>query len=293
MIIVTGAGGTVGGEVLGQLREKGVPVRAAFHSEDKAKAARDKGIEAVTLDLGDEESLQKAFEGCERLFLLGPNAPNQTELEKNAVEAARSAGIKHIVKLSVMAADQEEYLLGKIHREGEKAIEASGLDWTFIRANSFMQNTINYSGATIKEQSAIYSATGDKEISHVDVRDIAAVAVAALTEDGHASKAYDLNGPEALSYDDVTAQLSTALGREIKHIDIPLEHLRGAMLEQHMPEFMVDNLVDLERYYSEGNAAADHNDIKAVTGKEPRTFSDFAREMAGKGVWDNVASTGA
>lgn len=293
MIIVTGAGGTVGGEVLRQLREKGAPVRAAFHSEDKTKAARGKGIDAVTLDLGDKESLKRAFEGCERLFLLGPNAPNQTELEKNAVEAAKSAGIKHIVKLSVMAADKEDYRLGKIHREGEKAIEASGLDWTFIRANSFMQNTVNYAGSTIKEQSAIYSAIGDAKISHVDVRDIAAVAVAALTEDGHAGKAYDLNGPDALSYDEIAAQLTDALGRKINHVNIPLEDLRGAMLEQEMPKFMVDNLVDLERLYGEGKAAADHSDIKAVTGSEPRHFAEFAKETAERGVWDKGTSTRA
>src|SRR5688572_18080140 len=164
MICVTGSGGTVGSEVVRQLREANAAFRAAYFSKNKVDAAREKGIDAVLIDYNDPETLRSAFAGCDKLFLLGGNAPNQVELEINAVNAAKAAGVKHIVKLSVMRADEEEYDFGRIHREVEKAIEASGLEWTFLRPNSFMQNAVTYMSQTIKAQSAFYSAAEDARI---------------------------------------------------------------------------------------------------------------------------------
>lgn len=293
MICVTGAGGTVGSEVVRQLGETNVDFRAAYHSKNKVEAAREKGIDAVLIDYNDPETLKKAFEGCDKLFLLGPNMPNQAELEINAVDAAKAAGVKHLVKLSVMRADEEEYDFGRIHREVEKAIEASGLDWTFLRPNSFMQNTVTYMSQTIKAQSAFYTAADDARIGHVDVRDIAAVAVKALTEPGHEGKAYTLNGPEALTYDQLAASLSDALGRKIQHINIPPADLKGAMLAEGTPEIFVDRLLDLERYYREGKADRNTSDIKQVTGRDPRNFAEYARETGATGAWDKEAGTGA
>lgn len=293
MICVTGAGGTVGSVVVRQLGEANAGFRAAYHSKNKVDAAREKGIDAVMIDYNDPETLQEAFDGCDKLFLLGPNMPNQAELEINAVKAAKAAGVKHIVKLSVMHADEEDYDFGRIHREVEKAIEASGLEWTFLRPNSFMQNTVTFMSEPIKARAAFYTAADNARIGHVDVRDIAAVAVKALTEPGHEGKTYALNGPEALSYNDVAAELSKALGRVISHINIPPADLKGAMLKEGMPEVIADRLMDLERYFREGKADRTTSDMKQVTGREPRSFADYARETAATGVWDKEAGTGA
>jgi uncharacterized protein YbjT (DUF2867 family) len=293
MICVTGAGGTVGSEVVRQLREAHAEFRAAYFSKSKVDAAQESGIDAVAIDYNEPETLGSAFDGCDKLFLLGPNMPNQAELEINAVDAAKASGVKHIVKLSVMRADEEEYDFGRIHREVEKAIEATGLDWTFLRPNSFMQNTVTFMSQTIKSQSAFYTAADDARIGHVDVRDIAAVAVKALTEPGHGGRAYTLNGPDAFTYDELAAKLSDALGRKIAHINIPPADLRGAMLSQGMPDVLADRLLDLERYYREGKAARDTSDIKQVTGRDPRSFDEFARQTAATGVWDQEAGTGA
>jgi uncharacterized protein YbjT (DUF2867 family) len=293
MICVTGAGGTVGSEVVRQLSEANADFRAAYFSKNKVDAARAKGIDAVLIDYNDPETMQKAFEGCDKLFLLGPNMPNQAELEINAVHAAKAAGVKQIVKLSAIGADAEDFDFGTIHREVEKAIEASGLKWTFLRPNSFMQNTVTFMSELIKARSAFYTAAENARIGHVDVRDIAAVAVKALTEPGHEGKAYALNGPEALSYDDVAAELSKALGRDISHVSIPPADLKSAMLADGMPEILADRLMDLERYYREGKADRNTSDLKQVTGRDPRTFADYARETAATGVWDKEAGTGA
>ncbi len=200
MICVTGAGGTVSSDLIKQLESASAPFRAAHFSNEKAEAARARGIDAVIIDYNRPETLREAFRGCDKLFLLGPNALNQTQLERNAVEAAKAAGVRHIVKQSVMGAVEESYSLARVHRPVEKAIESSGLGWTFLRPNSFMQNVVTYMGATIKAEGTFYSASGEAKISHVDVRDIAAMAVKALTESNHEEKAYRLTGPEALTY---------------------------------------------------------------------------------------------
>ena len=286
MICVTGASGTLSSEVIRQLESAKMPVRAAYFSKKRTEAARVRGNEAVIFDYNQPESLRAAFQGCDKLFLLGPNALNQSELEWNAVEAAKAAGVRHIVKQSVMGAVEESYSLAKIHRPVEKAIESSGLAWTFVRPNSFMQNAVTFMGKTIRAESAFYSASGQARISHVDVRDIAAVAVKALTGTNHEGRAYTLSGPEALAYDELANELSKALGRPISHINLSPSDLKIGMLAEGMPQAIADRMLDLERYFREGRASRITDDIKQVTGQEPRRFGDYVLETAATGVWD-------
>ena len=280
MICVTGAGGTVGREVVKQLETAKAPFRAAYFSNEKAEAARARGIDAVILDYNRPESLRVGFQGCDQLFLLGPNVLNQSKLERNAVEAASAAGVRHIVKQSVMGAGEESSSLAKVHRPVERAIESSGLAWTFLRPNSFMQNVTSFMGETIKAEGAFYSASGKAKISHVDVRDIAAVAVKALTEPNHEGKAYTLTGPEALTYDELANELSKVLGRSISHINLPPSDLKNGMLAEGMPEEIADRMLDLERYFRDDQASRITDDITQVTGRDPRRFSQYARDVA-------------
>ncbi len=280
MICVTGASGTVSSEVIRQLESAKAPFRGAYFSAKKAEAARVRGIEAVNIDYNQPETLRAAIQGCDKLFLLGPNALNQPELERNAVEAAKAAGVRHIVKQSVMGAAEESYSLAKVHRPVEKAIESSGLAWTFLRPNSFMQNVVTFMSETIKAEGAFYSASGQAKISHVDVRDIAAVAVKALTEPTHAGKAYTLTGPEALTYDELANELSKVLGRPISHISLSPSDLKNGMLAEGMPEAIADRMLDLERYFREDQASRITKDIYQVTGRDPRRFAQYARDCA-------------
>jgi len=286
MICVTGAGGTVGSEVIKQLESAKAPFRAAYFSNEKAEAARARGIDAIIIDYNRPETLRAAFQGCDKLFLLGPNALNQTQLELNAVEAAKAVGVRHIVKQSIMGGDEEAFGLAKVHRPVEKAIESSGFAWTFLRPNSFMQNVVTFMGETIKAEGAFYSASGEAKISHVDVRDIAAIAVKALIESNHEGKAYTLSGPEALTYDELASELAKVLGRSISHISLSPSDLKNGMLAEGMPEEIADRMLDLERYYREDQASRITNDIKQVTGRDPRRFAEYVRETAATGVWD-------
>ena len=140
-----------------------------------------------------------------------------------------------------------------------------------------MQNVVTFMGATIRAEAAFYSATGDARISHVDVRDIAAVAVRALTEPGHERNAYTLTGPEALTYDELASELSKALGRSIRHISLSPADLKAGMLSEGMPEGIVDRMIDLDRFYRDDGASRITNDIKQVTGRDPGRFAEYAR----------------
>lgn len=149
-----------------------------------------------------------------------------------------------------------------------------------------MQNAVTFMGKTIRAQSAFYSASGLAKISHVDVRDIAAVAVHALTEPNHEGRTYTLSGPEALTYDELADELSTVLRRQISHISLSPAELKNGMLAEGMPEEIADRMLDLERYFREGQARRITTEIKQVTGRDPRTSAQYTREAGATGVWD-------
>lgn len=279
-ICITGISGTVGRNVAQQLRAAAIPFRGAFFSPDKAAAARDEGVDAVCFDYRDEASLRAAFTGCRKLFLLGPHALEQTAYELRAVAAAQAVGVEHVVKLSVMGAEAEDFSLARVHRPVERALSASAMRWTFVRPNSFMQNVETYMGATLRAESTFYSASGEGRISHVDVRDVAAVVVRALLDARHENRAYTLTGPRAWTYDELASTLSDTLGRPIRHVNLPPEALDAAMRESGMPEPLVDRMLDLERYYREGRAATVTDDVRLVTGVPARRFPVYLTEAA-------------
>jgi uncharacterized protein YbjT (DUF2867 family) len=281
MICVTGASGTVGREVVKQLQALNAPFRAAVSSASSADALRARGVDAVICDYHQPETVGAALQGCDTLFLLGPNLLEQTQLETDAVAAAKAAGIRHIVKLSVMGAADEAYSLAHVHRPVEKAIESSGLKWTFLRPNSYMQNIVTFMKPTIQSDSMFYSACADARISHVDTRDIAAVAAQALTApDRHHGQVYVLTGPEAVSYDDLAAAVSSVLDRPITHVNLSPEDLRAGMLAEGMPEPLADRMLDLERYFREGRANFLSGDIERVTGRPPTPLAQYLRDHA-------------
>jgi uncharacterized protein YbjT (DUF2867 family) len=145
---------------------------------------------------------------------------------------------------------------------------------------------VTFMAQTIRADGAFYSASGQARVSHVDVRDIAAVAVMALTAPGHAGKIYTLSGPEALTYDDTADELSKALDRAIRHITLSPADLKAGMLAEGMPEAIADRMLDLERYFREDRASGITEDVRHVTGREPRRFAEYVQTTAPTGVWN-------
>ena len=273
MILITGASGTVGREVVKALDGRGVRIRAGYRSHPQKVPA---GVESVALDYDRPETIRPALEGVETLFLLS----NTIAPEASVVDEAKKAGVKRIVKLSVFRADEEEFTFARGHRAVEKHIEASGLLWTFLRPNGFMQNVVNYMGETIRSQSAIYSSAGHGAVSTIDARDIGAVGARVLTASGHAGKAYELTGPVAITYGHVAETLSSVLGRPIKYVPITHEQYKQAAMAAGTPEPYADALVDLNRYYAEGKASRVSPAVKQITGRDPIPFEPFARDYA-------------
>ena len=275
MILITGASGNVGREVLRQIAQTGVHVRAAYQSVSKAAAAPS-GVELVTMDYNDPATVRAALKDVDRVFLVGPPSSNLLVLEGKAVDQIKRSGVKCLVKLSAMGG--RAAIFPRQHAESEDYIQSSGIAYTFLRPNGFMQNFVNYNSATINTQNAFYGCQGEGKVSHIDIRDIGAVAVKVLTENGHEGKAYTLTGPAAISDAEAAQILSDDLGREIRYVDLPPAQFKQALLGAGLKEWDVDALIDLQRLYREGGASAVTQDVERLLGRKPTSFEQFSRD---------------
>src|ERR671933_2406486 len=206
-ILVTGATGSVGSGVVmqilsakGEKGEEGMIVKAAARSANDS-TFRNLEVQVVQIDYNKPDSLSTALRHADKLFLLTPFQSNMVDLTSNLVNEAKKAGVKYIVKQSVLGADAEPAITpSRLHRQAEMIIEESGVPFTFLRPNFFMQNFVTFYSNFIKTQGALYVPAGDAKVSFVDVRDIAAVAAKVLlskssdknSESKHIGKAYDI-----------------------------------------------------------------------------------------------------
>src|SRR5438128_2631577 len=277
MILITGASGNVGREVVKQALAVGLKIRATFQSPAVAAKAP-AGLEGVIMDYAKPETIRAALHGVEKIFLVGPPVRDLPALEANFVKEVRAAGRKHIVKLSALGGRESMFPSG--HRDSEENIEASGLPYTFLRPNGFMQNLVNYNAGTIRSQNAFYGCQGNGAVSIVDIRDIAAVAVIVLAASGHEGKSYTLTGGEALTNGHVAEKISRVAGRKISYVDLPPAEFQKAILSAGMPEWSADALLDLQRLYREGKASLVTDAIERLTGRKPITFDQFAHDYA-------------
>ncbi len=281
-ILVTGATGTVATEVLAALEGKaGVTVLAGVRSAAKGGALRRANIAPIDFDYEKPETVSAALKGVDKVFLLTPFVQGAVGYGKALVDEAKAAGVKHIVKLSAFGSEMEPGIqLGRWHREVEKHLEASGLAYTFLRPNNFMENFLNYypPGA----DGNIYLPWGEGACSFIAGEDIGRVAAAALTDAGHENQAYTLTGPTALTIGDATKVMSEVSGRAVRYVDVPEAAAKKAMLDMGMPEWMVDGMMELHAIDKAGYAAVVTDTVKAVTGQSPLSFPAFAQKHAGR-----------
>ncbi|HJV23684.1 MAG TPA: SDR family oxidoreductase [Holophagaceae bacterium] len=275
MILVTGPTGKVGQALVEALLAQGAAFKALARSEASAQALEAKGVAVVRGDLAD---LGPALKGIDTLFLLSSSA-DPFASEAPAVAAAQAAGVKKVVKLSAYGAQADAanpFFRG--HARVERLLEASGMAWTSLRPSFFMQNWVTYNAAAIKAGQPVYANAGTGRMGSIDVRDIADVAVAALTQGGHEGRVYELSGPESLSQGEVAAKLAKLLGREVAYVPVPDEAAYQAMLGMGMPADYTWALVTLNQAVRKGLADFTTQNVQLVTGHAPRSIDAYLTE---------------
>jgi uncharacterized protein YbjT (DUF2867 family) len=291
MILVTGATGMVGGHLLTQLLAEGVDCRALVRDPNRLNEKQRARVEVVEGDFDDPSSLALAMKGVKRVLLLAPLGPRLAEHEANTVDAAVAAGVVHVVKISTLgvtqvaeAGDARVPRQYPLHRQSEERLERSGLAYTHLRAAPFMQNTLNFA-PSIKSDGLFRGSWGTGRMAYVDVRDVAAAAVRALTQDGHEGKAYALTGPESLSSADVASRISDATGHAVQYVDVPVEATVQGMIARGVPEWFAGAMGEVQAHIRSGHADTVTDEVARLTGAQPRSFAQFCA--------DNRATFGA
>jgi uncharacterized protein YbjT (DUF2867 family) len=280
MILIIGGTGNVGRHVVAALVGRGEPARVLTRDPGRARKLLGTGAEIVAGDLTDPSSLGPALRDVEKAYL-ATNGGDQVRMESNAIEAAQRAGVGQIVKLSgFLAAHPTVNVYGQAHAGIEERLAASAIPATILRPNWFMENFLG-AAETIAGDGAIYGAAADGKAAFVDARDIAAVAVTALTENGHTGRTYAITGPEALTFAEAAAEIGAGIDREVRYVDLPDTDFRGALAGAGLPGDLVELFAQSYRAARLGLYDGVSGVVEELTGARARTLEAFARDYAG------------
>ncbi|MBL8199752.1 MAG: SDR family oxidoreductase [Chromatiales bacterium] len=281
MILLTGVTGKTGGETAKQLLQKGAKLRAIVRNEAKAAELKAAGVELVVGDVADADTVRRAFEGVDKAFLTLPNGRNQEAQEKQFTDLAVAAGVKHLVKMSSMeAVAHAQTPIPKAHWAVEEYIRAagraSGIAWTMVKPNFFMQNLLG-SAAGIKANRKFSLPMGNGTTGMADVRDIAAVCVEVLTGNGHAGKSYEITGPEVLTFHQVAERFSAVLGAKVEYVPMPTDQFRERMKNVLEP-WHLNAVCELFREIAEIGLDHTTDTFRKLMGREPRSVTQFIQD---------------
>ena len=278
MILITGATGNNGQELIRQLTAIGQSVRALVRRPAEAAKLDGSNIEVAAGDFDLPETLEAALQGVEKAFLLTPVAEHFVQWQKDFIEAAKRAKVKHLVKFSGMGADASSASeLLKLHAKTDDILRSSGVPFTILQPNSFHQNMLS-SANTIKAQGVFYWPLKNALQSTVDLRDISAVAVKVFASPGHEGKTYVITGPEALTFQQLAEKLTSVLGRKIQYLDVPISAAADGMRKSGVPEWNVRAVSDLLAYFATGAAATVTDTVPRLLGRPATSFEQFVKD---------------
>ena len=286
MIVVTGATGNAGSEVVRALLARGLGVRAFVRDPGKARRALGEDVELAAGDFADPGSVRAALEGAGTLLLSCADDPRRVGWETAAIDAAVAAGVRRVVKLSAMAAGPgSPVAFWDWHGQVEQHLRASGAGWVILRANWYMSNVLA-AAPGVAAEGRLYAPAGDARIAMIDPRDVGAAAAAVLSRPcheaspGHEGQTYLLTGPRAITYAEVAAGLSAATGSTVEFVDVPGDAARAGMIGDGMPAFAAGQIVAMFARLRQGAAAQVSPAVETLTGSAARDFASFATDHA-------------
>ena len=280
MILITGATGKVGKELVADLSAKRSTFKVMVRSKQALHDFEKKGIRGVLGDFERPESFDAALDDVESVFLLTTPRPDIHAIEKRFLSACKVNKVDRVVRLSAMGANPwSSSSLIRDHGKCEAQLEECGLDWTILRPTIFMQNLVSSIGPSVAKESTFYAPAGDALMPWVDTRDIAAVAAAVLTSEGHEGLVYKITGPEAFTHTQIAAYLSALLGRQITFVNVPDGAARQSMVDMGMPAWLAEGMITLYHMFKANGATAQALDtVERITGRTPRTLAAYLNE---------------
>ena len=270
LILVVGASGTVGTELVSLFKKQGVRVRATTSKKVKSSD------ELVHMNLVTGEGIRDGFEGVDKAFFLTPPGyADQHALLSPLIQEAKRRGLKKVVMMTVIGADKDE---SSAFRRAEIELEKSGLNYNILRPNWFLQNFNSFWLQGIQEQGKLILPAGQAKVSFIDARDIAAVAAKLLTADKFDRQSFDLTGAQAVDHAEAAKALQKVSGREIAYQEISPMDFKQALTSAGLPVDYVDFLLKLFGFLRNGDSARTTSAIQDVTGQKPRTIEQYAND---------------
>lgn len=280
MILITGATGNIGQHLIQELKTINAPFKALAHSKEKAQKLQYQGVKTTVGDFADRAAIRTALLDVTVVFLLLPDSPFRVSREKVFIEEARQMGTApHIVKLSILGADSHASApILKWHGQGEALLEASGLPYTHLRANWFIQDMFADQAQSIAREATIYQPHDDARVSLLDIRDVSTVAARVLTKSGHNGRTYEITGPEALNFEQIAEKLSTHLGKSITYSRISDAMAWQTMVSGGLDSQVAHNYLTLFQFHRRGGAAGLTGFVEIITGRPPLTLDAYINQ---------------
>lgn len=277
MILMTGITGKTGSAAARLMAGK-TKLRAIVRNPDKAAEFKALGVELIAGDATDAAVVAKAAAGASKALLILPNNHEQTTIEKRFIDTVKAAGVKHIVKMSSTEATPDaKSPIPAGHYAVETYLKASGVPWTLIKPNFFMQNLLG-SGRSIKANGTFAMPCGNGTTAMIDARDIGAALAAVMTGTGHEGQSYELTGPEVISFSQAAERIASVIGKPVRYIDQPMDEFKRVLGQFLGDPWHRDAVCDLFAEIAEGGLNRTTDTYKKLVGRPPINLAQFVQD---------------
>ncbi len=280
-VLVTGATGKIGSQLVPRLAARdGIAVRALVRNAENATPLTAAGAQLTLGTLEDARAVRAAVAGIDTLVLITAANPDAADQAHMVLSAARAAGVRKIVRISVFkAAVDGPTAVTRLHGRTESEIQDSGLTYVIVRPPFFMQNLFFMAAPSVAREGKLYFGTGEGKLGIIDLRDIVDCVEQSVVADTHDNQIFTLTGPESISFRDIADRLTTILGRPVQYIVMPPEAVEQSIRALGMGDWYAGVMRDLCTAYRDNWGDVTTDDVARLAGHAPRSFDAFAREL--------------